>query len=61
MEVRGAVTDARVPNQAKNAADDKPLAVEKEPLVAASTDPAQRARESLVQVLLNHTEFVTIR
>jgi hypothetical protein len=29
--------------------------------VAASTDPAQRARENLVHVLLNHNDFVTIR
>mgnify|MGYP002623526758 CR=1 FL=1 len=28
---------------------------------AASSDPGQRARESLVHVLLNHHEFVTIR
>jgi Protein of unknown function (DUF1553)/Protein of unknown function (DUF1549)/Planctomycete cytochrome C len=41
--------------------DDKPLAEEKEPLPAASTEPLQRARESLVQVLFNHTDFVTIR
>lgn len=29
--------------------------------VAASGDPARRARESLVHVLFNHNEFVTIR
>jgi hypothetical protein len=28
---------------------------------AASTDPSQRARENLVQVLINHTDFVTRR
>jgi hypothetical protein len=34
---------------------------EKAPLVAAANDPRHRAREALVQVLLNHTDFVTIR
>jgi len=29
--------------------------------VAPSTDPAMRARESLVRVLFNHTDFVTVR
>lgn len=29
--------------------------------VAPATDPAQRARENLVHVLLNHNDFVTIR
>jgi len=29
--------------------------------VKPSTDPAQRARESFVHVLLNHNDFVTIR
>ncbi|QOV89038.1 PSD1 and planctomycete cytochrome C domain-containing protein [Humisphaera borealis] len=29
--------------------------------VPAATDPVQRARENLVQVLLNHNDFVTIR
>jgi hypothetical protein len=29
--------------------------------VAPSADPQQRARESLVHVLLNHNDFVTIR
>jgi hypothetical protein len=29
--------------------------------VEAAADPAQRARESLVHVLLNHNDFVTIR
>jgi hypothetical protein len=29
--------------------------------IAPSTDPALRARESLVHVLMNHTDFVTIR
>jgi hypothetical protein len=28
---------------------------------APSTDPAQHAREDLVQVLLNHNDFVTVR
>ncbi len=37
------------------------LAEEKEPLVSPSTDVATRHREQLVQVLLNHTDFVTIR
>ena len=37
------------------------LAVEKEPLVSPSADVATRRREQLVQVLLNHTDFVTIR
>jgi mono/diheme cytochrome c family protein len=32
-----------------------------EALVKPSSDPAQRARESLVHVLLNHNDFVTIR
>ena len=41
-------------------ADENVLGEEKKPIIAASTDPAQRARESLVQVLLNHTDFVTI-
>lgn len=27
----------------------------------ASADPGQRARESLVHVLLNHNDFVTLR
>jgi mono/diheme cytochrome c family protein len=31
------------------------------PSVPPATDPAQRARESLVHVLLNHNDFVTIR
>jgi F0F1-type ATP synthase membrane subunit b/b' len=31
------------------------------PAVAPSADPEQRARESLVHVLLNHNDFVTIR
>jgi hypothetical protein len=30
-------------------------------IVPAATDPRQRARESLVHVLLNHHEFITIR
>jgi hypothetical protein len=30
-------------------------------LIKPSADPAQRARESLVHVLLNHNDFVTIR
>ena len=29
--------------------------------VPPSPDPTQRARESLVHVLMNHTDFVTIR
>ena len=29
--------------------------------VAPSTDPARRARESLVQALFSHTDFLTIR
>jgi hypothetical protein len=29
--------------------------------VRPSTDPHQRAREDLVQVLLNHNDFVTVR
>src|SRR5205814_8872203 len=29
--------------------------------VKPAADPAQRARESLVHVLFNHTEFITIR
>jgi hypothetical protein len=29
--------------------------------VAPAADPQQRARESLIHVLLNHNEFVTIR
>jgi hypothetical protein len=32
-----------------------------EAAVKASTDPAQRARESVVHVLLNHNDFVTLR
>ncbi len=32
-----------------------------EALVKPSADPAQRARESLVHVLLNHNDFVTVR
>lgn len=32
-----------------------------ESTAAASTDPAQRARENLVHVLINHTDFVTRR
>jgi hypothetical protein len=31
------------------------------PAVPPSTDPAQRARENLVHVLINHNDFVTIR
>jgi hypothetical protein len=30
-------------------------------LVKPAADPAQRARESLVHVLLNHNDFVTVR
>jgi hypothetical protein len=30
-------------------------------IIKPSGDPAQRARESLVHVLLNHNDFVTIR
>ena len=41
--------------------DGPALSQEKSPLVAAASDPAQRAREALVQVMLNHTDFVTIR
>ena len=37
------------------------LAQEKEPLIASATDPAARRREQFVQVLLNHTDFITIR
>jgi hypothetical protein len=29
--------------------------------VPPATDPAQRARENLVHVLLNHNDFVTVR
>ena len=29
--------------------------------IAPSTDPARRARESLVQALFSHTDFLTIR
>ena len=29
--------------------------------VQPAADPAQRARESLVHVLLNHNDFVTVR
>ena len=36
-----------------------PKGTDKE-LVTASTDPARRARESLVRVLINHHEFVTV-
>jgi Protein of unknown function (DUF1553) len=32
-----------------------------EAVVAAATDPAARAREDLIHVLLNHNDFVTIR
>src|SRR5690606_31981658 len=32
-----------------------------EPSIKPSADPAQRARESFVHVLLNHNDFVTIR
>jgi hypothetical protein len=31
------------------------------PRVAASNEPAQRARENLTHVLFNHSDFVTIR
>ena len=31
------------------------------PAVGPSNDPAQRARENLVHVLLNHNDFVTVR
>ena len=31
------------------------------PLIKPAADPAQRARESLVHVLLNHNDFVTVR
>lgn len=40
---------------------DLPLTEEKEPLIAAATEPAARRREQFVQVLLNHTDFITIR
>jgi hypothetical protein len=29
--------------------------------VPAAADPAQRARENLIHVLMNHNDFVTIR
>ena len=41
--------------------DGPALSQEKSPLIAAAADPTQRAREALIQVLLNHTDFVTIR
>jgi mono/diheme cytochrome c family protein len=50
--------------QAKRLADPKSLTTfsgKATPKVKASTDPHLRARESLVHVLLNHNEFVTIR
>jgi len=40
--------------------DFKPPTGSDKDLVAASTDPVQRARESLVRVLINHHEFVTV-
>jgi mono/diheme cytochrome c family protein len=42
-------------------ADGPVLSQERSPLIAAATEPKQRAREALIQVLLNHTDFVTIR
>jgi len=42
-------------------ADGPAVGREKSPLVPAATDPAQHAREALIQVLMNHTDFVTIR
>lgn len=41
--------------------DEKVVVEEKDPLAAASIDARQRARDRLVQVLLNHTDFLTIR
>jgi hypothetical protein len=38
-----------------------PFAPGPNPALPPATDPAQRARESLVHVLLNHNDFVTIR
>ncbi len=37
-----------------------PLTIESDPLVPPSADPVQHARECLVQVLFNDTDFVTI-
>ncbi len=41
--------------------DEAPIAVEKDSLIAPSSDPVERAQESLVRVLLNHHEFLTVR
>lgn len=38
-----------------------PFTSKEQPQVKASTDPDLRARESLVHVLINHNDFVTIR
>ncbi len=38
-----------------------PFTSKEMPSVKASTDPKQRARESLVHVLINHNDFVTVR
>jgi len=32
-----------------------------DPVAAPAADPAQRARENLIQVLFNHNDFITIR
>ena len=39
---------------------DLPKAAPKQGVVVAASDPGQRARESLVRVLVNHNDFVTI-
>jgi len=51
-------------SQAKRLADRTrftPFPAAASPTVPPANDPAQRARESLVHVLLNHNDFVTIR
>jgi len=45
----------------KNPAKLTPFPPAPDTVTPPSADPAQRARESLIQVLFNHNDFVTIR
>jgi hypothetical protein len=59
-----AACDAYLITQAKQLSDRSrltPFAAGQPASVLPATDPAQRAREDLVHVLLNHNDFLTIR
>jgi hypothetical protein len=45
----------------RQGASAEPASAKPQAAVAPSADPAMRARENLIHVLLNHNEFVTIR